>query len=71
MVKIKKETKPDEKIYPHACGQCGLGFDTEEEYLDHKCEKSGFTPREPENLGPGFEAVSQAAQERGEARKEE
>lgn len=53
------------------CGQCNKEFQNEDQYLDHVCEVSGFTPRDPENLGEGFKAVSDAAIARGEARKAE
>lgn len=54
----------------HICGQCGAEFATEAEYLAHVC-KSGVTPTDPENLGPEFKAISEAALKRGEARKAE
>lgn len=53
----------------HVCGQCGEGFDTEKQYLEHKCAKTGFKPTEPENLGEGFAKISEAAIKRGEERK--
>lgn len=52
----------------HVCGQCQKEFSTEGEYLDHECS-SGFTPKDPENLGPEFQAVSEAALARGEEQK--
>lgn len=59
----------------HVCGPCGQGFDTEEEYLDHKCEKSGATPKDIEHLEatttPDASKIAEAAQARGEERKEE
>lgn len=56
------------------CGPCGKGFKTNEEYLDHKCEKAdGFTPRDPEYLVnttcPNFAKISESAIERGKAKK--
>ena len=42
-----------------------MGFDSEENYLSHTCEKSGYQPTEPENLGEEFEAISNAAIARG------
>lgn len=54
----------------HVCGQCNQAFELEVQYLDHQCPATGFTPREPENLGEDFAAVSEAAVARGEARKE-
>ena len=53
----------------HVCGQCDTEFGTVDEYLDHECENTGFTPRDPEHLGEDFQAVSQAALERGEEQK--
>jgi hypothetical protein len=53
------------------CGQCEQTFETEENYLSHDCEKSGFTPRDPENLGDIFKLISENALKRGEARKAE
>ena len=55
----------------NVCGQCKEGFETEEQYLDHQCSETGFTPRDPENLGQRFAEVSKAAIERGEERKKE
>ena len=54
----------------HFCGVCNEGFETEEQYCDHECE-DGFTPKDPEHLGEEFQAVSEAAIARGEARKNE
>ncbi len=55
----------------HKCGQCRGEYKTEVEYLAHKCEKSGFKPTEPENLGEEFKLVSEAALARGAAKKAE
>lgn len=52
----------------HICGQCQKGFDKEKDYLDHVCEVTGVTPKDPENLGAGFVAVSEAAVARGKER---
>lgn len=52
------------------CGQCNQGFASEQEYLDHTCATTGFTPQDPEHLGPEFVAASQAALERGAKRAE-
>jgi hypothetical protein len=54
----------------HICGKCGKEFATEEEYLGHVCEVTGFTPRDMEHQGEDFKAISDAAIARGEARKE-
>ena len=35
----------------HVCGQCQNGFATEEEYLAHTCEKTGYKPTQPEHTG--------------------
>ena len=53
----------------HICGQCGLGFDTDEQYCDHECVKTGFTPKQPEHLGEEFVKVSETAQKRGAEKK--
>lgn len=55
----------------HVCGKCSGEFETDEQYCDHQCETTGFTPKQAENLGEEFAAVQQAAIERGEARKVE
>jgi len=59
----------------HICNPCGGEFDTEEEYIDHTCEKSGTTPADPENLvkttTPNFFYISEKALERGAEREEE
>lgn len=55
----------------HICGQCNQQFTSEEEYLIHKCATTGFTPKEPDHLGPEFKAISEAAVARGEARRNE
>ena len=53
----------------HKCGLCGKEFDSEEKYVAHTCPETGVTPADPENLGPEFAAVSEAALKRGEERK--
>lgn len=53
----------------HICGQCNKQFTSEEEYLNHTCESTGFTPKDPDHLGPEFLAIQKAALARGEARK--
>jgi len=58
-----------EETKKHICGQCGEGFDTEDQYLDHKCAKTEYTPRDPEHQGESFKAISEAALARGEAKK--
>ena len=47
------------------CGQCGLGFPTAEAELAHVCEVTGVTPTDPRSMGENFEAIQQAALERG------
>ncbi len=59
----------DEQNLQHICGRCSSKFATDAEYCDHLCPETGFTPKEPEHLGAEFVAISQAAQERGKARK--
>lgn len=57
---------PEENLQTekHACGVCGAEFNSEQEYLDHQCV-TGYTPTDPAHLGEGFEAVSNAANQRG------
>lgn len=52
----------------HICGPCQEGFGSEEQYLDHQCPETGFTPRDPQNLGERFASISGAALERGAER---
>jgi hypothetical protein len=54
----------------HICGQCNQEFDTEQKYLDHTCKVTGFTPKDPENLGEGFQVISEVALARGAKREE-
>ncbi len=53
------------------CALCHGEFDTEEQYCDHQCVETGFTPQEPAHFGDRYEEISQAAQDRGEERAEE
>lgn len=53
----------------HICGQCNQQFSQESFYLHHICPKTGFSPIQPEHLGPEFPAISQAALARGKTRK--
>lgn len=62
-----------EETQKHVCGRCshikGEGvFATRDEYLAHKCQKTGFKPTQLEHLGKVFESVSKKALERGEAK---
>lgn len=61
----------DVTIEKHICGQCNQEFNSEQAYLDHTCPSSGTTPTDPANLGEDFQAVSDAALQRGEDRKGE
>lgn len=54
----------------NVCGNCNEGFENEDQYLDHQCAVTGFTPRDPQNLGERFAEISKAAIERGEERKQ-
>lgn len=54
-----------ETEYPIYCGQCGLGFNTAEEELDHVCEVTGVKPTEPESMGPNWKEIQEAALARG------
>jgi len=55
------------------CGACGEKFESNEDYLDHTCSKTGYTPRDIEHqdalTGGRFSKISKAALARGEARK--
>jgi len=51
-------------VQKHVCGVCNDEWLTEEEYLNHTCT-TGFTPAQPEHLGPEFAEVQKAALERG------
>lgn len=51
------------------CGTCKAEFENDDKYLDHVCT-TGFTPRDPDHLGPDFARVSKTATERGEKRVE-
>ena len=55
------------------CSPCGKEFKSNEEYLKHKCKKTGFTPTDVEHFdalsGGRFSLQSKAALARGEARK--
>ncbi len=57
----------------HKCGVCEKVFGSEQEYLDHVCEKSGSKPTEIEHLvkttTPNFEKVAEAALKRGEEKQ--
>lgn len=56
----------------HICGACTGGFETEEQYLSHKCTKTNHTPSEIEHveaLDPKFAKVSEAARLRGAGRQ--
>lgn len=55
----------------HKCGKCDGEFDSEESYVAHACEATGFTPADAEHQGPEFVAVQEAAVARGEERKTE
>ena len=56
------------------CGQCNKEFKDDEVYLKHKCEKTGFTPTQPEHFdatsGGRFSLQSKAALARGAKRAE-
>lgn len=53
----------------HLCGQCNQQFTSENAYLNHQCNATGFTPTDPAHLGPEFEAIQKAALARGEERR--
>lgn len=60
-----------EDITKVICGVCHDEWLTNDEYLNHVCPVTGFTPQQPEHLinstTPDFAAISQAAIERGAA----
>ena len=62
-----------EKSKTTTCGSCGVIFKTDEEYLVHKCVKTGFTPRDIEHFdklsGGKYSLVSKAALKRGEEKR--
>ena len=60
---------PKTKELKNLCGLCGKGFDSDEEYCGHTCEKTGVTPADPEHQGPEFIAIAESARKRGEERK--
>lgn len=39
----------------HVCGRCKKEFSSEEKYLEHVCEETGHTPKEPEHFTPSEE----------------
>lgn len=47
------------------CGVCNDEWLTEQEYLNHVCPQTGFTPQQSEHLGPEFTAIQAAALQRG------
>lgn len=53
----------------HVCSNCGETFETEADYIAHKCEKTGFTPADIEHQGENFKKVSEAALKRGAEKK--
>jgi hypothetical protein len=46
------------------CGFCNQEFNKREDHLNHKCEITGVTPRDPETMGTGFEYIQKLALER-------
>ena len=53
----------------HICGKCKGEFENDDLYVRHICRETGYAPVQPEHFGPEFEAISEAAMRRGEARK--
>ena len=53
----------------HICSPCGGVFNSEEEYIAHKCKKTGFTPADAKHQGAEFVKVQEAALKRGAAKK--
>lgn len=54
----------DSQVEKHICGVCNNEFASEEAYVEHTCT-TGFTPAQPEHLGPEFLEVQKSALERG------
>lgn len=52
----------------HACGQCNQQFDTPEAFANHVCPVTGVKITEPQSMGPNWQAIQQAALDRGAAR---
>lgn len=54
------------------CGACGVGFETEQQYLDHQCDTTGFTPADIEHqdviTDGNFSKIAEEACKRGEER---
>ncbi|GEM_PF-6624022 len=46
------------------CGKCLKEFGSHQEYLDHTCEVTGFTPKDPEHQGKDFLLVQKGALKR-------
>jgi len=49
------------------CSKCGKEFESNDDYLDHTCEETGFTPRDPQHMGKQFLRQSKAALRRGDS----
>jgi len=46
------------------CGKCLKEFNSHQEYLDHTCEVTGYTPKDPEHQGKNFGLVQKNALKR-------
>lgn len=51
------------------CGKCEKEYKTQNGYLNHTCDVTGFTPTEPEHQGEQFVRQSIAAHKRGGSKK--
>lgn len=49
----------------HTCSLCDLQFDSPDEYSNHECDVTGFSPNEPQHHGEQFVRQSQNALKRG------
>lgn len=49
----------------HACSSCENEFDSEDAYLNHTCEVTGFQPTKPQHHGEQFVRQSIEALKRG------
>lgn len=52
------------------CGTCDSHFETDEAYINHFCATTGFTPADPQHLGPEFVEIQKSALERAKERDE-
>ena len=61
----------NEKSEKVTCGRCLIIFDTNDDYLEHTCKETGFTPTDSEHFGSQFPNVQIASLKRGKIKKDE